>query len=82
MTSPMPSTVPATANGEVATISISADSRERWRADDIADRNADQRRAAGRQRRQQQRVGERPVRALEQLREIVESKGRNAAPAR
>ena len=39
--------------------------------DDIADRNADQRRAAGRERRQQQRVGERPVRALEQLREIV-----------
>ena len=31
ITRPMPSTVPATANGEVATMSISADRRERWR---------------------------------------------------
>ena len=39
--------------------------------DDIADRHADQRRAAGREAGEQQRVGERPVGALEQLREVV-----------
>ena len=39
--------------------------------DDVADRNADQGRAAGREAGEQQRVGERPVGALEQLREIV-----------